>query len=98
MKTKVYKTFHKTRVSYSYVVLSNGHTFTETALLNNWLSNITYITSQINELIAKKPEEAKVYTINSIEHIRIRSFITDLQFESVATMDENSIVVIRKLR
>lgn len=98
MKKKVYKTFHKTRVNYSYVVLSNGKTFTETTLLDNWLSNISCILSKINKIISSKPEECKVYAINSIEHVRFRSFITDLQFESVATMDENSIVVIRKLR
>lgn len=98
MKKKIYKTFHKTRVNYSYVVLSNGKTFTETSLLDNWLSNITYISTKINEIISSKSEECKVYAINSIEHVRIRSFITDLQFESVATMDDESLVVIRKLR
>lgn len=98
MRTKITKSLHKTKVSYSYVLYSNGKTFTDEILLNNWLTNMTFILHKLDEILKLKNIDGKVYSINSVEHVRLTACITDEQFQSIATIDNSSIVVIKKLR
>lgn len=99
MRKTITKTYHKTRVNFSYVVITTGKTFTETIYLENWLNNMTFINTVLNNTCKyKMKEEAKVYSINSVEHVSVKAVMSDSVFESLATIDEQSIVVIKKLR
>ena len=96
MRNTITKTYHKTRVNYSYVEITTGKTFTETTYLDNWLNNISHINTKLNE--SANNNNIKVYSINSIEHVSVKAIMTDKLFTSLATVDEKSIVVIKKLR
>lgn len=98
MRTKITKSLHKTKVSYSYVLFQNGKTFTDEVLLDNWLSNFTFILHKLEDILKSKNIDGKVYSINSVEQIKLSASITDEQFQSIATIDLSSIVVIKKLR
>lgn len=99
MRKTITKTYHKTRVSYSYVEINTGKTFTETIYLDNWLNNMTFINTVLNNRCKFTiKEEAKVYSINSVEHVSVKAVMSDSVFESLATIDDKSIVVIKKLR
>ena len=99
MRKTITKTYHKTRVSFSYVEILTGKTYTKEIYLDNWLNNMSYINTQLNNICKNEMEtEAKVYSINSVEHVSIRYYISDENFLKLATIDEQSIVVIKKLR
>lgn len=99
MRTRIYKTFHKTKIDYSIVELKTGKTSNDTMLLDTWLNNFTRINNILTERVKHKfRNEVKIYSINSIEHVSIKASISDAQFLSIATIDENSIVVIKKLK
>lgn len=99
MKAKITKTIHKTRVGYSIVELQTGKTFNDTILLDNWLTNITRITNILNEQSIKKAgKPIKVYAITSIEHVSLKAELPVKTFNQLATIDDASIVVIKKLK
>ena len=99
MKAKITKTIHKTRVSYSLVELQSGKTFNDTILLDNWLNNITRITNILNIEASKKAGiPIKVYAITSIEHVSLKAGLPVKIFNELATIDDASIVVIKKLK
>lgn len=99
MRKTITKTYHKTRVSFSYVEVLTGKTFTQQIYLDNWLNNMSYINTQVNTILNKNIGDSfKVYSINSVEHVSIRAYISDENFLKLATIDKQSIVVIKKLR
>ena len=98
MRKTISKTYHKTRVSFSYVEVLTGKTFTQEIYLDNWLHNMTYINTQVNAILKKDTGESfKVYSINSVEHVSIKYYISYANFLKLATIDDQSIVVIKKL-
>ena len=99
MRKTITKTYHKTRLSFSYVEVLTGKTFTQEIYLDNWLNNMSYINTQVNNILKKDTGESfKVYSINSVEHVSVKASISDSDFLKLATIDDKSIVVIKKLR
>ncbi len=100
MKENIKRKLHKTKISYSYVMFSNGKTGTNTIFVDSWISNMTTITNRCNKHLDELfgLEKARIYTINSIEHVAVIAHLSQKDFNKYSTIVDGSMVVIRKIR
>lgn len=99
-KNKIFRKTHCTRVNYSYVLINTGETVDFTDILDGWLTSIIGIQHKLESKLYRvyKQDEARIYCINSVEHVTITKYVDIDRFNSIAAMDKNSIEVIKKLR